>query len=210
VRSAAHTLDAPVRLVDHLGQAPRGQVGQLDGLEAGPQALDRVYRSGSTPTRFRCQSRSPTWFAATCTPRPNMMTASNQVSTWLSGYRPGQPLHSSCLMRKLRDSGIHLLGARNAALRELVLEMPPPIVADALGYSAQVTEKHAEDAGRTWVTTPLTDRAEDRSAASQIRSSGEHILVPATGDQEPRMGSLLQPIRDLLRALGRAPGPQLL
>jgi hypothetical protein len=85
--------------------------------------------------------------------RPNMMTASNQGSTWLfPGYRPGQPLHSSYLMRKLRDSGIHLLGARNAALRELVLEMPPPIVADALGYSAQVTEKHAEDAGRTWVT----------------------------------------------------------
>jgi hypothetical protein len=55
-------------------------------------------------------------------------------------------------MRKLRDSGIHLLGAQNAALRELVVEMPPPIVAHALGYSAQVTEKHAEDAGRTWVT----------------------------------------------------------
>jgi hypothetical protein len=30
--------------------------------------------------------------------------------------------------------------------------MPPRIVAAALGHSAQVTEKHAEDAGRTWVT----------------------------------------------------------
>jgi hypothetical protein len=49
------------------------------------------------------------------------------------GYRPGQPLHHDYLMRKLRDSGIHLLGARNAALRELVLEMPPPIVAHVLG-----------------------------------------------------------------------------
>jgi site-specific recombinase XerD len=85
--------------------------------------------------------------------RPNMMTASNQGSAWLfPGYRPGQPLHPHYLMRKLRDSGIHLLGARNAALRELVLEMPPPIVAHVLGYSAQVAEKHAEDAGRTWVT----------------------------------------------------------
>jgi hypothetical protein len=53
---------------------------------------------------------------------------------------------------EIRDSGIHLLGAHNAALRELVLEKPQPIVADALGHSAQVTEKHAEDAGRTWVT----------------------------------------------------------
>jgi hypothetical protein len=85
--------------------------------------------------------------------RPNMMTASNQGSTWLfPGYRPGQPLHPGHLMSKLRDSGIHLLGARNAALREFVLEMPPPMVAHALGYSPQVTEQHAEDAGRTWVT----------------------------------------------------------
>jgi hypothetical protein len=142
-----HTLDAPVGLVDHLGQAPRGQVGQLGGLEAGPQALDRVYRSGSTPTPVPVPEPVADLVRRHLHARPNMMTASNQGSTWLSpGYRPGQPLHSSYLMRKLRDSGIHLLGARNAALRELVLEMPPPIVADALGYSAQVTEK------RTWVT----------------------------------------------------------
>jgi hypothetical protein len=31
-----------VGLVDHLGQGRHGEVGQLDGLEAGPQALDRV------------------------------------------------------------------------------------------------------------------------------------------------------------------------
>jgi hypothetical protein len=31
--------------------------------------------------------------------------------------------------------------------------MPPPIVAHALGYSAEVTEERAEDAGRTWLTT---------------------------------------------------------
>jgi hypothetical protein len=113
-------------------------------------------------------------------------------------------------MRKLRDSGIQLLGAHNAALRELVLEKPQRIVADALGYSARVTEKHAEDVGRTWVIYACYRSCRDRSAASQLRSSGERILVPATGDQEPRMGSLLQPLRDFLRALGRAPGSQLL
>jgi hypothetical protein len=101
--------------------------------------------------------------------RPTMMTASNQGSTWLfPGYRPGQPLHPSYLMKKLRDSGIHLLGARNAALRELVLEMPPPIVASALGYSAQVTEKHAEDAGRTWVTYASYRRAGTTRRAADL------------------------------------------
>jgi hypothetical protein len=71
-------------------------------------------------------------------------------------------------MKKLRDSGIHLLGARNAALRELVLEMPPPIVASALGYSAQVTEKHAEDAGRTWVTYASYRRAGTTRRAADL------------------------------------------
>jgi hypothetical protein len=33
-----------VGLVDHLGEGRAGEVGQLDGLEARPQALDRVIR----------------------------------------------------------------------------------------------------------------------------------------------------------------------
>ena len=32
----------PMDLVDHLGQGRATKVGQLDGLEARPQALDRV------------------------------------------------------------------------------------------------------------------------------------------------------------------------
>jgi hypothetical protein len=39
---AADPLDAAVGLVNHLAQAGRGEVGQLYGLEAGPQALDRL------------------------------------------------------------------------------------------------------------------------------------------------------------------------
>jgi hypothetical protein len=42
--------------------------------------------------------------------------------------------------------------ARPNMQRELVLEMPPAIVARAFGYSPRVTEDHAADAGRTWVT----------------------------------------------------------
>jgi len=33
-------VDAAVGLVDHLGQGSPGTVGQLDGLEAGPQPLE--------------------------------------------------------------------------------------------------------------------------------------------------------------------------
>jgi hypothetical protein len=38
VRRAAYPLDALVGLVDDLGQGGTGEVGQLDGLEAGPLA----------------------------------------------------------------------------------------------------------------------------------------------------------------------------
>ena len=41
VRRLTHPLDASVGLVDHLGKGRRNEVGQLRGLEAGPQALDR-------------------------------------------------------------------------------------------------------------------------------------------------------------------------
>ncbi|CAN5295331.1 hypothetical protein BH09ACT8_BH09ACT8_21210 [soil metagenome] len=35
-------------------------------------------------------------------------------------------------------------------LRGLVCEIPAPLVAEMLGYSDQVTQKHAAEAGNTW------------------------------------------------------------
>ena len=76
--------------------------------------------------------------------RPNMRTGSSSGSEWLfPGYRPGQHIHPNTLMERLREIGIELLGARNASLRALVKEVPAPLVAEMLGYSYQVTQKHA-------------------------------------------------------------------
>ena len=50
------------------------------------------------------------------------------------------------MMMRLRKLGVNLLGARNRAIGELVLEVPPPLVADALGYSHQIAFKHADGA----------------------------------------------------------------
>jgi hypothetical protein len=62
-------------------------------------------------------------------------------------------------MHRLRRLGINLLGSRNTALRELVSEIPPPLVAEMLGYSDQVTQKHAAEAGNTWARyAAATDR----------------------------------------------------
>ena len=83
--------------------------------------------------------------------RPNMRTGSSSGSEWLfPGYRPGQHIHPNTLMERLREIGIELLGARNASLRALVKEVPAPLVAEMLGYSYQVTQKHAAAAAEPW------------------------------------------------------------
>jgi hypothetical protein len=83
--------------------------------------------------------------------RPNMRTGSSSGSPWLfPGYRAGQHMHPNTLMMRLREIGIDLLGARNASLRSLVKEVPAPLVAEMLGYSYQVTQKHATAAAEPW------------------------------------------------------------
>lgn len=83
--------------------------------------------------------------------RPNMRTGSSSGSEWLfPGYRPGQHLHPNTFVARLREVGIDLVGARNASLRALVKVMPAPLVAEMLGYSYQVTQKHATAAAEPW------------------------------------------------------------
>jgi hypothetical protein len=65
----------------------------------------------------------------------------------LPGYRPGKHLDTQTMLSVL---GISVLGARNAALRNLVAEIPPPVVANLLGYSHNCTQYRAERAGHRW------------------------------------------------------------
>lgn len=83
--------------------------------------------------------------------RPNLRTASGAESPWLfPGTRAGHHLHPNTIMDRLRTLGIDLRGARNTALDEHLTLTPPPLVADALGYSYQVTFLHANAAGDAW------------------------------------------------------------
>lgn len=63
--------------------------------------------------------------------RPNLRTAGGAVATpWLfPGYHAGKHLDPQSIMFRLRELGINLLGAGNAALQKLVAEVPPPLVA---------------------------------------------------------------------------------
>lgn len=83
--------------------------------------------------------------------RPNLRTGSDTQSPWLfPGTRAGQPLHPNGIMDRLRSLGIDLRGARNTALDEHLLASPPPLVANALGYSHQIAFLHADAAGDAW------------------------------------------------------------
>ncbi|NMR32532.1 recombinase XerD, partial [Arthrobacter sp. SF27] len=70
--------------------------------------------------------------------RPNLRTGVSE-SPWLfPGTHAGHHLHPNTITHRLGSLGIQLTGARNRSLDDLVTQMPPPLVADALGYSYQV------------------------------------------------------------------------
>ncbi len=83
--------------------------------------------------------------------RPNLNTATNPSSPWLfPGRTTDNPLTPATLRKRALGMGIDLLGARSGALRQLVLDCPPPVVADMLGYSYQAIDRHARRAGSPW------------------------------------------------------------
>lgn len=83
---------------------------------------------------------------------PHQTTAAHRGDPrWLfPGARPGQPVSQRTLTTRLQDAGINLRAARNATLRALVLEVPAAIVADSLGYSYQIADKHRRNSGATF------------------------------------------------------------
>lgn len=119
--------------------------------------------------RFRYRNYSPTCCIDTS---PLDLTSGPPVE-WPSarGYSPAfDPvvhLTAQTIMKRLRSLGINLLGARNTALQSLAAEVPPPLVAELLGYSYNVTQRHAEIAAQPWagyVTSKATARHRMRSA----------------------------------------------
>jgi hypothetical protein len=107
--------------------------------------------------------------------RANTNTAANTDSEWLfPGYRPGQPLHRSYLMSQIRGAGVHLLGGRNSALRQLVLDMPPAVAAQALGYSPQVAEAHARHAASTWASYAAYRSSQTHALSEPDREESAH------------------------------------
>lgn len=83
----------------------------------------------------------------------------NRDSHWLfPGRRAGSHLSSTWARQVLGPVIGDVLAARNSALRQLVIDCPPPIVADMIGYQHSVTTRHAAKAGSPWLTYAATRR----------------------------------------------------
>jgi hypothetical protein len=102
--------------------------------------------------RSQCPTRSPVCSDITCTTGRIFAQPVAALGTpWLfpSSY-PGKHLEAQYVMKRLRTLRINLLGARNTAIQNLVAEVPPPVVAELLGYGYQVAQRHAEVAAQPW------------------------------------------------------------
>ncbi|MBT2233560.1 hypothetical protein [Nonomuraea sp. NEAU-A123] len=83
--------------------------------------------------------------------RTNMNTAANPDARWLfPGQNAREPLNAATIREQLRLLGFSSGAAREAALRQLVLQAPAPVVAEMLGYTPQATTRHAAAAGSPW------------------------------------------------------------
>ncbi|MGW3659144.1 hypothetical protein ACWD6R_27245 [Streptomyces sp. NPDC005151] len=83
--------------------------------------------------------------------RDNMNTATNQASRWLfPGCRAGQPARPDHLSALLGEIGVLVAAARGAAIRQQLLELPAPVVADALGCHDKTTSRLLKETGGTW------------------------------------------------------------
>ncbi|MFJ8207526.1 hypothetical protein [Micromonospora chalcea] len=63
---------------------------------------------------------------------------------------PGKPVSYTTIYRRLRTLGFPMRGARVSAIRQLVLQAPAPVVADALGFHEKSTARQVGNAGATW------------------------------------------------------------
>jgi hypothetical protein len=80
-----------------------------------------------------------------------MNTATNRDSPWLfPGRRAGQPMNPDALAALVNDIGIPATAGRASAIRQHVLEVPAPVVADALSCQPATTAKPAAQAAGAW------------------------------------------------------------
>jgi hypothetical protein len=118
-------------------------------------------------------------------------TATNRNSRWLfPGRRAGQPMHADALAALVDDLGIPTVAGRASAIRQHVLEMPAPVVADALGYHQVTTAKLAAQAGEPGAgTPPETTCGHHRAELHRELTAVEYANLPVSSPGTPQSTS---------------------
>ena len=108
-------------------------------------------RSGLASRPHQSPSPSPACLLRHTGQRLNLTTATNADARWLfPGRRGGQPMDPASIEKRLHLAGIPARNGRTAALRQLVLQAPAPVIAEMLSYSHQGTARVAAEAGSRW------------------------------------------------------------
>jgi hypothetical protein len=108
---------------------------------------------------------------AAASQRQNMSTATNPSLRYLfPGRRAGQPINPYTLYPAMRELGIPTQAARTSAIRQLVLQAPAPVIAQALGYHPNTTHRHAADAGGIWIRYAPGDHTRSQPRVPQPRT----------------------------------------
>lgn len=77
-------------------------------------------------------------------------TSSRSSQGLFPGRQPGQPMNPVSLQVQLRDIGVLSLRGRTSAIRQLVLQAPAPVIAEALGYHDKTATRLITGDGGTW------------------------------------------------------------
>jgi len=118
-----------------------------------------------------------TMFRELLSHRPNLTTATNPTSRWLfPGRIAGCHITPDLLRIRVRAMGIDNLAARSGALRQLVLDCPPTVIAEMLGYHSVTIEHHAVRAGSRWASYAAL-RADQGASSLQSDRPGQHQLA---------------------------------
>ena len=78
-------------------------------------------------------------------------------------------MHSDTLAALVGNLGIPATAGRACAIRQHVMDMPAPIVAEALGYHHVTTAKLAAQSGSTWSRYAPGDHSRSSSDQAQLR-----------------------------------------
>lgn len=72
------------------------------------------------------------------------LAATAPPTGWLiPGLFAHRPAHHTVLQRQLKDLGVPIQQARVATLRQLVLQVPAPVIAEALGFHQTTTTRQS-------------------------------------------------------------------